>query len=90
VTDKRLVDTPTLMGKAGSARALSVATIMGDRKRAFHNAEAPASVAVVEEALMVVAAVFMAVAAVTDRSSVSGIGSLMIFKWREAICSERG
>jgi len=27
VTDKRLVDTPTLMGRAGSARALSVATI---------------------------------------------------------------
>ncbi len=72
VTRKRLVDMPTLVGRAGSAQVLSVATIMVDRKEAFRNAGVLASAA--EAFTVVEGEAFMAVAGAADRGSASGIG----------------
>ena len=80
---KQRADTLTLVGRAGSARALSVATIMAGRKEAFPNAGALASAEAFTE---VEEEVFMGVAGVADRSSVSDDG--IDLEWRETICSE--
>lgn len=87
-TRKRLVDTPTLMGRAWSARAPSAATIMVDRKEVFRNAGAPASEAV--DFMAVEGEDSMAVVDADNRPSVDDIGRRMMSKWREAICRERG
>ena len=83
------MDTPILAGKLEFARAPSAATTMADRKEVFRNAGAQASAAA-EDFTGVEGEDFMAVTDVADRSFVGYIGSLMIIKRREGICSERG